>query len=465
MNDLEHRISQYLDGELSPSELAEFRELLDSSEEARRMLGSMELIRSAARSFPILSAPDPALESALFQELFAEGDWTPRQVEEEDRRRGGLIPLLRSGIGGISAIGIGRTALALPVLLLLILVGERFVNGSNVVPTERTETVAAVTPQKDRAIAGQKSRIIRGIENGATPVEAADIRRTGTGAERSNAGTAAKQTVQPQFITTPENRPGPVERKDDVQGTPERMPENLPDDRPSENAFAQDDDRSPQDPRDIPPSLFDGNDFDRPDSDDPASSSFLSASYRHGVATFFGERESVLASGQDMNLRIDGQLAERHRVSVVVGSSPVLVAERTYTLLSSTGPGDPKGPGTPTTASIRTEESNRVDDEVWAGVGYGYTIFEGNGFRVEAGVNAGLGEQSTRYGLELPARISVTDRIGVEVVPYITRIVPRDQEIRDSEISGENFEQFGEEWTPNSTSVGAQIGLSFSFGG
>lgn len=460
MNDLEHKINQYLDGELSPTELDEFRELLDSSEEAHRLLGSMELIRSAARSFPTLSVPDPALESTLFQELFAEEDWAPVQVEEEeDRRRAGVIPLFRSGVEGIAAFGLGRTALVLPALLLLILVGERAVNGD--APTDATEAIAAVTPQENTPVVEDRPQVAASAGMSSV-VE--NVSPTGSESGLRNFSATAKRDDPPQEMLSEENGIGGTEEKnEDVDGAvePPTQSDILP-----ENAFASDDNEPRQKAADIPRDeqpRFDAWEFDRPESDNSHGTSFLSASYRHGVATFFGERESVLASGQDLNLRIEGQVAERHRLSVVVGASPVLVAERTYTIHTSVSP-DEKGPGTPTTASVTSEESNRVDDEVWAGVGYGYTIFEGKGFRVEAGVNAGLGEQSARYGLELPTRINVTDRIGVELVPYITRIVPRDQEIRDSEFTGDRFDQFGEEWTPNSTSIGAQIGLSFSFG-
>lgn len=461
MKDLEHTINQYLDGELSLGELDEFHELLDSSEEARRLLGSMELIRSAARSFPNLSVPDPALESALFQELFAEEDWAPLQVEE-DRRRGGVIPLFRSGIEGIAAIGLGRAALALPALLLLILVGEQFINGD--APTDATEAIAAVTPQENAPVVGVGPRVTESpgmsevVENSPSVDPESSLR---------NFSATKVRGSLPQVGLLEEDGIGRIGESEEDTDETTRLSEQPQSDIQPEVPFA-DNSLPRQDDTDIAHNRgprFEEWDFDRPESENPQGSSFLSASYRHGVATFFGERESVLASGQDLNLRIDGQVAERHRLSVVIGSSPVLVAERTYTIHTTVSPGDPKGPGTPTTASVTSEESNRVDDEVWAGVGYGYTIFEGNGFRVEAGVNAGLGEQSTRYGVELPARIAVTDRIGVEVVPYITRVIPRDQEVHDSEITSDRFDRFGEEWTPNSTSVGAQIGLSFSFGG
>ena len=460
MNDLEHRINQYLDGELSPTELDEFRELLDSSEEARRLLGSMELIRSAARSFPTLSVPDPALESALFQELFAEEDWAPVQVEEEeeDRRRAGVIPLFRSGVEGIAAFGLGRAALVLPALLLLILVGERFINSD--APTDTTEAIAAVTPQENTPVVEDRPQVAAGAGMSSL-VE--NVSPTGSEAGLRNFSATAKRDDPPLGMLSEENGIGGTEENnEDVIGPPEDPSSDISPSIPYADNSSSRNDAADNAPEEQP--RFDAWEFDRPESDNSHGTSFLSASYRHGVATFFGERESILASGQDLNLRIDGQVAERHRLSVVVGSSPVLVAERTYTIHTTISP-DEKGPGTPTTASVTSEESNRVDGEVWAGVGYGYTVFEGKGFRVEAGVNAGLGEQSARYGLELPARINVTDRIGVELVPYITRIVPRDQEIRDSEATGDRFDQFGEEWTPNSTSIGAQIGLSFSFGG
>lgn len=469
MNELEHITERYLDGELSPAELTAYEALLEASSEARELLQSMETIRSAARSFPELSHPDPGLESALFQQLFAEEDWAPAVEEEpEKRRRAAIIPLFRSGLEGMAAVRYGRAAMALPALLLLLFLGDRFLGSTvsdPVVPS--SEIAAVVTPPSTSAPVESTGGTVTGIrgtedaprlqsttpvQNDLSPLPPTRRPLTIDGAEKE--GETEKGGVPfADLFDRPENQMLETTREPQVDQTP--LPKG-PSTAMAEENFGS---RNNPAPSELP--QFDRSDFERPDRPSTSTDevSTLSASYRHGVSSFFGERRPVLASGQDMNLRIEGQIAERHRVSVVVGSSPVLVAERTYRTQSSILP-DPKGG--PTTSSVEIEESNRIDGEVWAGVGYGYTLVAIDNVRIEAGVNAGYGGQSTRYGLELPARIAVTDRIGVEVIPYLTRILPRDQEVRGESARFGAAEGYREEWTPSSTSVGAQVGLSFS---
>jgi hypothetical protein len=80
---------------------------------------------------------------------------------------------------------------------------------------------------------------------------------------------------------------------------------------------------------------------------------------------------------------------------------------------------------------------------------------------VEAGVNLGAGEHALRVGVELPARIRVASRVSIDVVPFVNRVTPYDQEIAGREINRYNHI---EERTPTMTSFGAQLGISFDIG-
>ncbi len=444
-NTIESRASRYLDGDLHGAELNEFNALLESSSEVQNLLRELELIRTTARAFPTLTAPDPSLESALFQSLFAEDD----HLEEESRRRVGLFPFLRGSLASVASSGVGRAALAVPVILLLLIAGNSL-------------TDATVTADGGEAIAsfhasGEQSELVRSVPPSAEPTlpESRTVSATRTmvadpAVVQSGMNRAAAESADIQRTSsTPNEIPFAeilVEKQEEEdQHLPAMSEQSRPDPLLAET-------------REVNPQLeADLRDLFRDDQpEQPGSSnSFLSASYRHGVATFVGAEETI---GQDLSIRIDGEFSGGHRLSLSVGSSPLLVSERTYTVRSGI---DEKG--NPTPASIRTDESARADGEIWAGLGYAYSLFKTESLKVEAGVSLGMGGSSTRYVVEIPARIALTDKVGLEVVPYISRVTPHDREIRDSE-SDLQFNQFGEEWTPNTTSLGAQVGISLSFG-
>ncbi len=439
--DIESRANRYLDGELSTQERAEFRELLDSSQEVRRLLHELELIRSTARSFPTLTAPDPTVESGLFQMIFAEDELVE---EEEHRRRMAFFPLLRQGVASFASTAIGRTAMALPALLLLLFVGEKtFNNSTEPIGTDRPPVIAQFSPNQ----AGLDHPHIVLLEEDRLAEEPILVPRITAPSSATVPGTASADPAT--AVTDPpiEAQNKPSERPAIEPEAPESPPPSL-----QENAFA-DLGNTRAEYSSSPPldELFD--DFEDPRG--PANSGFLSASYRHGLSTFVGTEGNI---GQDMSFRVDGELAGGHRLSLSVGSSPLLVSERTYTLQSGVNEkGDP-GP-----ASVEVDNGARIDDELWAGIGYGYTIFEGQHVSLEAGLTLGLGTSTTRYGLELPARFSLSNRLDIEVVPTLTRVMPRDQDIhaQDSEF---NPNRFGEEWTPTTTSIGLQAGISLAFG-
>ena len=450
-HDIESRVHRYLDGELTPQELLEFNELLGSSEEVRDLVREFELIRSTARAFPRLTAPDPTVESGLFQMLFVDDE--PVE-EEENRRRAALVPLLRQGLAGIASTGFRRAAMALPVVLLLFLFAEDAFDRSaeEKAPAATSRTIAQQidpdfaspqrpwivrdnspateqgrTEQKSVVLTVERSPEVRLSVNSGLHSGAAD------GARESSVG-GRNETDEKKDLIEDENAFAWSRPTDDRE---ENSSERAPTEPDFNELFAEF-----EDPRFA-------------DNRGEEGSGSLSASYRHGVATFIGAEENV---GQEMNLRIDGELSGGHRVSLSVGSSPLLVSERTFTLRSGINE-----KGDPEPASVSVEDGSRIDDEFWAGIGYGYRLFEGEKLSLEAGVSVGLGTSTARYGVELPARVSVTDRIDLEIVPSLTRITSRDEEVRARDDAFDP-NRFGEEWTPSTTSIGLQAGISLSLG-
>lgn len=434
--DIESRANRYLDGELSAQELTEFSELLASSQEVRTLVRELELIRSTARAFPTLTAPDPTVESGLFQMIFGEDELVE---EEENRRRAAFFPLLRQGVASFASTAVGRTAMALPVVLLLLLFAEEKLS-NRAGPT--TAHVSGAIAQFDPIqTASQQNPVLRI----ATPSNEVPKR-------------ASASPLDPVVIllAEPHSESSVTETTETTVDDP-KAPENNGLDSDA-NTFAFN--------NNIIPDASAQEEGPKPDLDglfaefeDPRSSTtesgFLSASYRHGLSTFLGAEKNL---GQDMKLRVDGELSGGHRLSLSFGSSPVLVSERTYTLRSSVNEKGQPGP-----ASVSIDNDARTDDELWAGIGYGYTLLEGKRVSLEAGVTVGLGTSTTRYGLELPARFSLGDRLDIEVVPTLTRVMPHDQEIHAQDITFDP-NRFGEEWTPNTTSIGLQAGISLAIG-
>jgi anti-sigma factor RsiW len=61
-------LNRYLDGELSPTELNEVREIFDSSEDARRRLYAMQLVHDGLKKYKVRK-PSPAFTSVLMKKI------------------------------------------------------------------------------------------------------------------------------------------------------------------------------------------------------------------------------------------------------------------------------------------------------------------------------------------------------------------------------------------------------------
>ena len=465
---LEHTVDRYLDRDLSPTETRAFEEFLESSEEARQLLAQSRAIRSAARSMSLMTTPDPGVESLLFQRLFGEGDLVGAvEDEEEPKRRAGILPFFQGLSGGvIGGAALGRAAMLVPAIVALLLFGSDLLR-DDVVPVE-TSTVASIdlastvpatvpslatTPGSATEAGNDAANLDAGSLIVTTPIaESTPVARPVTNSSVSSVEvpttpapilpkTAEPNDVPPPFAQTDEDNP--VDR---ITPNPAANPEDYRQEQADPSI-----DHDPALGRAI------AADFARLDVDKKTGQS-LAASYRHGLTRIVEIEDG--APAQDIALRIDGRIDDRHRISIAIGSSPHAVAETTYLLHA--GVQDDKGG--PTTASVETREQVVAEQEFWAGIGYGYALYNNNNLQIEAGVNLGLGNESNRIGIELPVRVAVTDRVNLEVVPHYTRTIARDTEIAVLSEQRPNTDLLQERQLLDGTSIGAQIGLSYSFG-
>lgn len=439
---------------MTPQEEAEIQQLLLESSEARQMLREFEDIRSAARLFPTLTQPTPEVESLLFQHLFEE---EPLEEEEEEKRA--ILPLLYR----ISA-SMRSTAIVVPALLLTIATGIGLLWTSNN-PDESLnaadQTIAATIQPPSFPLSVESSSVST-IEIGAdvgTEITAPSLstkREVSTqptkpsvryverrGEEITIGGFDSAQNLNTSSTDVANPLPQPEESIQFAANNPTTTAS------PNDVSLHLDREENGSDKAELPHQLIDPSllsTIDPPEVN--RSERGLTASYRHGVAASVLDNEVLTA--QDMSIRIDGHIGGQHRLSVAVGQSPLLVWKREARVTIK----DEKGSST---ASITYNQSSRFDGELWAGVGYGYALVENNRIRVEAGASAGVGEESFRYGIELPSSVTVNDRLSVNVVPFLSRVAPYDQQLHD--VSQTETEQ-----TLDFTTFGAQIGVSFALG-
>ncbi|MGE3800304.1 MAG: anti-sigma factor [Candidatus Kapaibacterium sp.] len=454
MKELEKNILRYLDGEMTPQEEAEIQQLLLESSDARHMLREFEDIRSAARLFPTLTQPTPEVESLLFQHLFEE-----ESIEEEEDERRAILPLLYR----ISA-SMRSTAILVPALLLIIATGTGLFLTSN----NPDESINAANQTIAAAI--QPPSLPQSVEtsSASTAEISPDMAAETTLPSLSTKSGVSTQPIKPSvqyverigedvtirgFKSTQDSNTLSTDVADPLPQPEENIPfaENNPTitANPNDVSFRLDQEDNGGDKAELPRQLIDPSllsTIDPPEEN--RAERGLTASYRHGLAASVLDNEVLTA--QDMSIRIDGHIGGQHRLSVAVGQSPLLVWKRKAQATTK----DEKGSST---ASITYNQSSRFDGELWAGVGYSYAMVENNRIRVEAGVSAGVGEESFRYGIELPSSVVVNDRLSVNVVPFLSRVAPYDQQLHD--VSQTETEQ-----TLDFTTFGAQIGVSFALG-
>ncbi len=442
MKDLENTILRYLDGEMTPAEELRFREQLQGSPEAREMLREFQEIRSVARLFPSLTPPTPEVEGLLFQRLFQE-----ETVEEKERA---VLPLLHR----LGASVRSRAGMLVPALLLLLATGTGllFVLTGPDQPVSGNGTIAGAIQAPTLPLSSSREQHPDGqtdIASAPLPPESNSIRQTGPSVEQSASAAGPAEPVLPEaerFIED-EELPSGKQSTDIPYASANTLDKDA--DVAETNPQPEEEDVTSAVERTSIPSLL--ADIPPPPelSSPNRSERRLQASYRHGVAASVLEND-VLAA-QDLSIRIEGHFAGQHRVSLAVGQSPLLVWERE---MKVTNIEDEKGSRT---ASISYNRSTRFESEMWAGVGYGYALLDEDRIHVEAGVSAGIGEHSFRYGVELPVGIDLNEKLALNVVPFLSRIAPYDQQVQE-------VNRTVEEQTLDFTTFGAQVGLSFSIG-
>ena len=470
MTHLEQLISRYLDLELTAQEETDLQHLLDTSAEARQILRQMEDLRGVARRLPGLSQPSPALENTLFQQLFAE--------ESEEHRRAVPLPSSNTGLAGISR----RISRALvPAVVALIAAGAGLwallADGQSAESPRAAAVSDAVqhTPGTEPLVAGilpvQPQQRSEATEEEHPSASAAHERQTG----RNRVSTAAAQPVvnsrnsgRSALQNTPENAEPTaapetngntsVTTDSGIQSNAQWPPSTLlayTEETPVKNITVDQDKAQTEEQNALQtPSVL-----HHPRRNEK---NVVTASYRHGLAYVQGGRQEL--SGQDFNIRVEGHFHDRHRLSLAIGQSPLLI-ERTTTTLPTGVAVDPDEKS-PRTASEQVEHSSRLSDEVWAGIGYGFAVISTGSFRVEPGLNFGVGEESIRYGAELPIRYRLNDRFSIDVIASLSRVEPHDVAPQDVERAYNQpfFLHVDEDERPSFTTIGAHIGLSLDIG-
>ena len=447
MQDLELTISRYLDGELTSQEEQLFQKILQESPEAQALLRQTEEIRSVARLFPALTTPSAHTENRLFQQLFVE-----EPVEEGKR---GIIPLLSR----ITESAWERAGSLVPAVLLIFTLGSGLWFAFNQGSEPQAESIAnrlhapttfsttdnqlpsdAIATEAYASDSTPASKIKNNLPNyiASVPVRIVHHTQEGTAPALIVDSAAGNQIIDNNHVKEPLN-----EYEQSTSTSPEiPFAQNQDHENPSSSIATTDKPQIVDNALSLPSSSLT---LPTPSK----SSGRLRASYHHGVAASVVDNNFIAA--QDLNIRVDGRLNDQHRLSLAVGQSPLLVWERQNVVAEND---EKKGPQT---ASGSYTQSQRFDDELWAGVGYGYALVKNDLIRLEAGVNLGVGERSFRYGVELPASIDITDKLALDITPFASRVAPYNQQVQD-------VSQTEEEQTLDFTTVGAHIGLSLSIG-
>lgn len=429
----------------------------------------MEAIRSAARRIPTLTMPTPQVEAALFQQLFAEESDVVEQEAETTQRN--AIPLFSR----ISATARRRSGVFATALLLATLLG-----GGGFWIANQSGTNAGNSPIADagatpaQAIVGAGASAPTSLNTDAEPFTAEEREGITTLSRTEEVGGHKHTTRIKEEAQKPEYQLPDVQK-----GAPEPV-------SPPYALNAQD---GSLESESWPPSSLNlladnsgktvesnGREAQSAPANNPAAASVspvyaalphkrdeqtISASYRHGLA--YVENDESQFTAQDFSLRVEGRFDNRHRLSLAVGQSPLLV-ERTARTLSTGIAMD--GKGASIAAAERVEHFSRISEEVWAGVGYGYALIAGKQIRVEPGVNVGVGERSLRFSAELPIRYRLSERLSLDLVASVSRVQPHDQITRDveREYDRTSFLHVDEEQHPVFTTMGASIGVSFDIG-
>jgi hypothetical protein len=185
----------------------------------------------------------------------------------------------------------------------------------------------------------------------------------------------------------------------------------------------------------------------------------FATAFRPGVS-YIGRGDGAVST--EVNLRLDARLGQGHRLSLVMGRGASVLETRhqsTGIYVSRVSP--PTGSSTPAPelVSVRPYQME-VKQELWAGVGYNYTLALGK-FGVGIGGVVGSGADAWRLGVELPVSYRITDRISVEAAAQATHILPHNGSVTRFTVdnSADGLLYQGETARPEFTSVGGELGI------
>lgn len=481
MTDIERLISRYLDRELSPEEEGTFHRILSESPTARRRLREMEAIRSAARRIPSLTTPPPQVESLLFQQLFAEESSV---AEEPGRRR--AIPLTNR-ISGMVRRRSGVLSVALLLVALVagggIWIGDVNVGSPARIVADAASGSSATAPE--HSVRSSEAAIAHSSVNASGMVSGNEQEGSAAAQRPTRSDSRGRASVTTRDMN-PARRSVGDQVTEEVNGGMETNPSIPYADIDADRSVTRSISDNLSGVASWPPVALLGQDrknHSRDHSGNTAAAAAadrkepivyaaeprsgrrdeqgISASYRHGLA--YLEKGDNRFTTQDFSLRFEGRFEDRHRLSLAVGQSPLVVERTTRTL--PTGMVD-DGKGASVASQERIEHFSDLADEVWAGIGYGYAVVASDRVRLEPGVSVGVGERSLRFGAELPVRYRLTERFSLDLVASVSRVQPHDQILRDidREYDLRSFLHVDEEKHPVFTTVGASIGISFDIG-
>jgi hypothetical protein len=430
VSDLEHIVSRYLDGALSNDELRSVELLLRESAEARTILREMTAIRRAARMEPLLRNPSPRTETQLFHRLRAEGFGSgthPATIAHQAQR---VIPpsqRRRKVIAGLSAV---------MAMLLVAIIGSEYWPQP---VAENGGRIASVVGSTDLHVDADRGTFI--------PAPLAKLIHNTSVSYR-----------------TRRHASGPVQQSREEQA-------------PQGGYAALPDSATLQAPSDAAPSLFPSPSQQLAFDTVPVPERLLPTSIQHeqsGDASLFAAavRPGVSyidrgngATAPEVRLRVDARLGENHRVSLLAGRSASVNETRAQgTNIFVSRPMRPNEDPTARLASMKPvmPYEMAVQQEIWGGVGYTYSVQTPlKSLRVGVGASAGMGEQSWRFGVEVPFSVRMSQTVSVEIAPSASRIIPRDRSISHFTIEnspdGILYEARSER--PIFTSMGVEVGI------
>ncbi len=470
MSELESLISRYFDGELSPDEVNYLHKVLTESPEAYALYKELHSISRAAREIPNSYIPSGAVQSELFERLTSEGLYAPH-VSPEPVVQKEPAPLFTQRYMS----GIRKASLAFAVILVGVLGFNLFQlidNGASSTSSPSVADASIYRPQQMEAAPVEQLQITKvpeATENHGLQGRhnIADIPLHSGRTSRAHRDTEAQDIASSAFAdNTQEDSPQAIRITQDepvTESTINEEPQSLVVQSSSDNIaaisddeFATQDNLSEQQRSLIPSTLPESNGSTR---------GMFAASVRPG---FSYVDEGAGLTADELSISFDARLGEEHRVSLIVGKSPLLTERRTTRITSTAqaSPGsDPAKNGTaPTTASwkpvISTE--HQLDDEIWGGIGYGYEVLPGEAVQVETGVRAGVGADSWRIGAELPVSMNVTDMIVLALIPSATHIIPHNQSVSDFDNNYPTDEDLkvGIQRRPTFTTFSLEVGFS-----